>query len=130
MADRLKSLGGELAETVSVAHDTAPVAAAITTLRAKGLDPIIVFAASAIVDRNDVIPAAVVAAGGEVTHLGMPVDPGNLMMMGRIGDSDVIGAPSCAGSPSSTASTGFSNGEWRACLPAAPRSRGWASAVC
>ncbi|CAN0250590.1 unnamed protein product, partial [Phaeothamnion confervicola] len=99
MADRLKSLGGELAETVSVAHDTAPVAAAITTLRAKGLDPIIVFAASAIVDRNDVIPAAVVAAGGEVTHLGMPVDPGNLMMMGRIGDSDVIGAPSCAGSP-------------------------------
>ena len=29
----------------------------------------------------------------------MPVDPGNLMMLGRIGDIDVIGVPSCARSP-------------------------------
>jgi molybdenum cofactor cytidylyltransferase len=99
MADRLASLGGLLADTMTVPHDTKPVAAAIAALRDKGLDPIIVFAASAIVDRNDVIPSAVVAAGGEVTHLGMPVDPGNLMMMGRLGTADVIGAPSCAGSP-------------------------------
>ena len=99
MADRMTALGGKLVETVGVAHQTDAVAGAVSAMRAKGLDPIIVFAATAIVDRNDVIPAAVVEAGGEVTHLGMPVDPGNLMMMGRIGDTDVIGAPSCAGSP-------------------------------
>ena len=60
------------------------------------LDPILVFGASAIVDRGDVVPAAVRAAGGEVVHVGMPVDPGNLLMVGRIGRADVIGVPSCA----------------------------------
>lgn len=29
----------------------------------------------------------------------MPVDPGNLILLGRIGPVDVIGAPSCAASP-------------------------------
>ncbi len=99
MAERLASLGSELAATVSVAHETAAVAEAIASLAKQGRDPIIVFAASAIVDRNDVIPAALVAAGGAVTHLGMPVDPGNLMMTGKLGRIDVLGAPSCAGSP-------------------------------
>ncbi len=99
MAERLASLGSELAATVSVAHETAAVSEAIAALAQQGSDPIIVFAASAIVDRNDVIPAALVHAGGAVTHLGMPVDPGNLMMTGKLGRIDVLGAPSCAGSP-------------------------------
>lgn len=99
MNERLTTLGSELSETITVAHETQAVANAIAELRGHGCDPIIVFAASAIVDRNDVIPAALVEAGGEVTHLGMPVDPGNLLMLGRLDDSDVFGAPSCAGSP-------------------------------
>jgi molybdenum cofactor cytidylyltransferase len=40
-----------------------------------------------------------VQSGGEVVHLGMPVDPGNLLMLGRLGSTDVIGVPSCAASP-------------------------------
>jgi molybdenum cofactor cytidylyltransferase len=88
-----------MGETITVAHETGAVAIAIAELRGQGCDPIIVFAASAIVDRNDVIPAALVQAGGEVVHLGMPVDPGNLLMLGRLGAGDVFGAPSCAGSP-------------------------------
>ena len=99
MNERLTTLGSELGETLTVPHATEAVAKAITDLREHGCDPIIVFAASAIVDRNDVIPAALVQAGGEVTHLGMPVDPGNLLMLGRLGSGDVFGAPSCAGSP-------------------------------
>jgi molybdenum cofactor cytidylyltransferase len=42
---------------------------------------------------------AVTKAGGRVLHLGMPVDPGNLMMFGALGDVPVIGVPSCARSP-------------------------------
>ncbi len=42
---------------------------------------------------------AVTKAGGEVVHLGMPVDPGNLMMFGRLSETPVIGVPSCARSP-------------------------------
>ena len=33
-------------------------------------------------------------AGGIVSHLGMPVDPGNLMMFGALGEVPVIGVPS------------------------------------
>ncbi len=99
MADRLAAMGSTLAATLTVPHETDAVKRAIETLKAQGRDPILVFAASAIVDRSDVIPAAVVAAGGNVLHLGMPVDPGNLLMTGRLDDTDVIGVPSCAGSP-------------------------------
>jgi molybdenum cofactor cytidylyltransferase len=99
MAERLTAAGSELAETVVVAHETDAVRSAIHSLGERGCDPILVFAASAIVDRGDVIPAAVEAAGGRVVHLGMPVDPGNLLMMARLGRADVIGVPSCAGSP-------------------------------
>jgi len=99
MNERLTTLGSELGETLTVPHETEAVAKAVSELHTRGWDPIIVFAASAIVDRNDVIPAALVQAGGEVVHLGMPVDPGNLLMLGRLGAGDVFGAPSCAGSP-------------------------------
>jgi molybdenum cofactor cytidylyltransferase len=99
MHDRLQALGAGLGAVETVAHQEAEIAAAIRRMQATGADPIILFAASAIVDRGDVIPSALVDAGGEVIRLGMPVDPGNLMLLGRLGDTDVIGAPSCAASP-------------------------------
>ncbi len=99
MRERVMALNGSLAEVLITGHATAEVAAAIAQLKSRDVDPILIFGASAIVDRGDVIPAAVVAAGGEVIHLGMPVDPGNLMMFGRLGQVPVIGVPSCARSP-------------------------------
>jgi molybdenum cofactor cytidylyltransferase len=99
IAARLETLGSRLGPVETVEHDEKAVAAAILRMRAAGADPIIVFAASAIVDRGDVIPAGLVAAGGDILRLGMPVDPGNLMLLGRLGGVDVIGAPSCAASP-------------------------------
>ena len=59
----------------------------------------IVFGASAIADRRDVIPAALEAVGGEIEHFGMPVDPGNLLLIGNAGGVPVMGAPGCARSP-------------------------------
>ncbi len=47
-----------------------------------GAELVIVFGASAIADRRDVIPAAIEAVGGKIEHFGMPVDPGNLMLIG------------------------------------------------
>ena len=97
--DRLVALGSRLGVVETVEHDEAAVAEAIRRMAAAGADPIIVFAASAIVDRGDVIPAALEVAGGRIIRLGMPVDPGNMMLLGTLGDRDVIGAPSCAASP-------------------------------
>ena len=99
MRERIAALGGSLANVLVVDHAIGAVWQAIAELQARACDPILLFGASAIVDRGDVIPAALVAAGGAVIHLGMPVDPGNLMMLGKLGDVPVIGVPSCARSP-------------------------------
>lgn len=99
MRERIAALQGELAAVRVVDHRIADVKAAVDELRAIDCKPILLFGASAIVDRGDVIPAALTAAGGEVIHLGMPVDPGNLAMFGRLADTPVIGVPTCARSP-------------------------------
>jgi molybdenum cofactor cytidylyltransferase len=99
MRERVSSLEGELGEVIIADHTIDAVRDAIARLHRSGHNPVLVFGASAIVDRGDVIPAALVSAGGEVVHLGMPVDPGNLLMLGRIEGANVIGVPSCARSP-------------------------------
>ena len=45
---------------------------------------VLIAGASAITDRHDVLPAGIVAAGGIVEHFGMPVDPGNLLLLARL----------------------------------------------
>jgi molybdenum cofactor cytidylyltransferase len=96
---RVEELGSTLEKTEVVDQEVPAVAAAITRAAEAGLDPILVFGASAIVDRGDVIPAAIEAAGGQVHHFGMPVDPGNLLLVGSLDGRSVIGVPSCASSP-------------------------------
>ncbi len=59
-------------------------------------DWILIAGASAISDRADVVPAAIEAAGGHVDRYGLPVDPGNLLLLGKIGNTQVIGLPGCA----------------------------------
>jgi molybdenum cofactor cytidylyltransferase len=46
-----------------------------------------------------VIPAAVEAIGGRIEHFGMPVDPGNLLLLADARGRPVLGAPGCARSP-------------------------------
>ena len=99
MRERVGALGSTITEVIVCDHGVDALRGAIAKLKSSGCDPILVFGASAIVDRGDVVPAALVAAGGEVVHLGMPVDPGNLMMLGDLQGVPVVGVPSCARSP-------------------------------
>ena len=96
---RVAALGSELVSDTIVGHEEKAIAAAIKAQRAQGCDPILVMGASAIVDRRDAIPAGIVADGGEVLHFGMPVDPGNLLLLGQVGQTPVLGLPGCARSP-------------------------------
>ena len=82
-----------------VPHEEAALAKAIDEVFEQGADLVIVFGASAIADRRDVIPAAVEAVGGRIEHFGMPVDPGNLLLVGEVRGRPVVGAPGCARSP-------------------------------
>jgi molybdenum cofactor cytidylyltransferase len=96
---RLRPLGSAIAFERRVAHDIAAVADAIAEAAREGADPILLFGASAIADRRDVLPAALERAGGSVAVLGMPVDPGNLLMAGTLQGRTVLGLPGCARSP-------------------------------
>jgi len=79
-------------------HEVEAVAEAIRK-QARSNDVVLVFGASAVSDENDVVPAAIRKAGGEVTRVGMPVDPGNLLVMGSLDGKPVMGVPGCARSP-------------------------------
>jgi len=98
LRDRLAPAGATIVGDERVPHDAAAVGEALAGL-AGGADLLVVFGASAVVDRRDVIPAGIEAAGGVVEHFGMPVDPGNLLLLGRLGAAPVVGAPGCARSP-------------------------------
>jgi molybdenum cofactor cytidylyltransferase len=119
MAERLAPAGAALSADQRVPHDSAPLAGAIADMASGPSDIVVVFGASAITDRRDVIPQALLAAGGRIEHLGMPVDPGNLLLIGDLAGKPVIGAPGCARSPKEN---GF---DWvlQRCLAGIPVSR-------
>ncbi|QEW21281.1 putative molybdopterin biosynthesis protein MoeA/LysR substrate binding-domain-containing protein [Marinibacterium anthonyi] len=93
---RVKALGLQMAQVVEVPHRAEPLAEALRGLEG---DILLVLTASATSDVVDVAPSAVRMAGGAVERFGMPVDPGNLLFLGSLGERPVIGLPGCARSP-------------------------------
>ncbi len=93
---RIARLGIAEGETRIVPHTGGAVAEAIAASLA---DMILILTGSATSDIADVAPAGLVSAGGTVTRFGMPVDPGNLLVLGQLTTRPVIGLPGCARSP-------------------------------
>jgi molybdenum cofactor cytidylyltransferase len=98
-SERLAPAGAAIIAERRVPHEEDALATAIKELLGLGAELVIVFGASAIADRRDVIPAAIEHVGGAIEHFGMPVDPGNLLLIGNAGGIPVLGAPGCARSP-------------------------------
>ena len=100
---RVETLGSTLMTSEVMDHDETAIGAAIKRLRASGCNIILISGASAIVDRRDVVPLGLESAGGTIDHFGMPVDPGNLLLLGHLGrgsrQTPVLGLPGCARSP-------------------------------
>ena len=102
LRDKLAGVGADLEAERRCQHAEGDVASALADLVAAGCDLLIVLGASAIVDRRDVVPAAIEMAGGTVQRLGLPVDPGNLCLYARIGPVPVIGLPGSSRSPAAS----------------------------
>jgi molybdenum cofactor cytidylyltransferase len=96
---RLAALGCRLVSEERCEHTVAELAPRIAAAVAGGAGMVFVHGASVIVDRRDVIPEAAVAAGARIDHFGMPVDPGNMLLLCHIGATPVLGLPGCARSP-------------------------------
>jgi molybdenum cofactor cytidylyltransferase len=113
-ADRLAPAGAAIVAERRVPHEAGALAAAIEEMQQAGAELILVFGASAIADRRDVIPAALETVGGRIEHFGMPVDPGNLML---VGDSAAVRCSAHRAAHARPRRTG-STGSWRGCSPA------------
>ncbi|WP_262691310.1 molybdopterin-binding/glycosyltransferase family 2 protein [Kordiimonas aestuarii] len=96
---RLAKVKGRIDSYQQCTHTVDDVSKALCGLASRPGSLILLLGMSAISDRRDVLPAALEKAGGEVTQLGMPVDPGNLLMLGRLDEKTVLGLPGCARSP-------------------------------
>lgn len=97
--ERLAPAGAKIVAERRVPHEQGALAKALDEVLNAGAELAVVFGASAIADRRDVIPSAIEAVGGRIEHFGMPVDPGNLMLIGQARGQPVLGAPGCARSP-------------------------------
>lgn len=97
-AARIARNEGRLLAEARVPHDVSSLAHAIAQM-ATTCDLIIIFGASAVADPFDVLPQAVIQAGGTVERIGMPVDPGNLLVIGKLAEKTIIGAPGSARGP-------------------------------
>ncbi|MEO0329907.1 MAG: molybdopterin-binding/glycosyltransferase family 2 protein [Pseudomonadota bacterium] len=78
-----------------VFHQLDDITQAIAEMHAE-CDLLVLFGASAISDIRDLIPAAIEANGGNIIRFGMPVDPGNLLLLAELDGKPIIGAPGCA----------------------------------
>lgn len=83
-------------QTVALFHLQADIAQVTHQLQQLvAFDLIVTLTETSIMDASDVTPASVVAAGGEITCYGAPVEPGNLLLLARLGDAVILGAPGC-----------------------------------
>ena len=97
--NRVESLGGEIIASTQTQHVTSDVIENLRAALQTNPDIILIAGASATVDRNDVVPAAIQAVGGVIDHFGMPVDPGNLLVLAHVAETPVLVLPGCARSP-------------------------------
>jgi molybdenum cofactor cytidylyltransferase len=96
---RVAGLTGTLLPAERCAHEETAIAEALARLKQAGAQILLIAGASAVVDRRDAGPAAIIRAGGRIEHFGMPVDPGNLICLGEIEGTPALVLPGCARSP-------------------------------
>lgn len=96
---RLEALGSRLRWEKRCEHNQQALTRTLNEMLLAEPQMLLIAGASAIVDRRDVVPAAIVGIGGRLDHFGMPVDPGNLLLLAHRDSTPMLGLPGCARSP-------------------------------
>lgn len=92
---RLERLGARVLPPALSPPEASRLASVLAGQHGRGAEMIVVAGETAIMDLDDLIPRGLRLAGGEVEQLGLPMDPGQLLLLGRLGDLPVVGAPGC-----------------------------------
>lgn len=96
---RLEKMGSRVISEHRCAHSIDAVSSALKLALADGCDLVLISAATVTVDIGDTVPSAIVREGGIIDHFGMPVEPGNMLLLARHGSRIIINLPGCARSP-------------------------------
>ena len=96
---KLGSLGSRLIIEKQCEHNHHSIAEYLQEIINIGAEIILIMGASATTDRRDVIPKGIETAGGSIDHFGMPVDPGNLLLIAHIDKIPILALPGSARSP-------------------------------
>ncbi len=98
--DRLFSCGINKIVEKKCFHEINSVSEQLKISVNEDADIILIFGTSAISDINDVIPQSIIKINGTILRLGMPVEPGNLILLAEFENSrkniSIIGMPGCA----------------------------------
>jgi len=95
MERKVQELGSVVLRQIFSDDKTPMIAEAITTLIEEGAEMVITTGGMSV-DPDDVTPAGIRAAGGQVITYGAPVLPGSMFMLARIGNVPILGVPGCA----------------------------------
>jgi molybdenum cofactor cytidylyltransferase len=97
---RIESLGSYIATTDYIPLEDEQGEAMLANMLCRhyhtGAKLIVLAGETAIMDHSDIVPRGLERAGGSVEVVGVPVDPGNLLMLGYLHGVPVLGAPGCA----------------------------------
>lgn len=92
--EKFEDLGSKILKKQIVSDDLGMTVTAIQEMVNNGAGMIAVTGGMSV-DPDDLTPAAIRAAGGDVIFYGAPVLPGAMFMLARIGRIPVIGLPGC-----------------------------------
>lgn len=100
LRERLAQYNTTLLEGPYVAEDEDEIRAAIHWALGRGVEMVLIAGETSIMDTDDITPRAIRAVGGNIVHHGVPVEPGNLLLLAYYNNIPIVGAPGCARSPS------------------------------
>ena len=104
LSKRIKGFNSTISEIHECNHEYSEIKNVIDKLKKTNIDLIVIFSASSVSDRRDVVPQAIEAVQGKIIHFGMPVDPGNLTLLAQLDHIKIIAV---AGSARSESLNGF-----------------------
>lgn len=96
---RLASMGCQVIAEQRCVHTIEAVSEALQLSLTGDCDLVMICGATVTADTGDIVPSAIVRAGGEIELFGMPVEPGNMLLLAQHGSRTIINLPGCGRSP-------------------------------